>query len=247
MPAKHVSSEQTRAFYDDLMQGKARRRLWGKDTRFCPETIRQRPSVHRYFFPHVAAAIAPEHDVLDLGCGPGNFLPIVSPLCRSLTGADIVPTFVEASRQLVENEQLTNTTIVLTGPDLPFTDARFDRVIMVDTIHHLEDVTATLREVHRILKPSGKLLVFEPNKYNPLLWLMCLLDANERGLLKLGSPSAYQREMNGLFTIETWDWNGLLLGPSSRLATGIASFLDAGLGGRLRWLLPKLFLVARKA
>ncbi|EPR35564.1 Methyltransferase type 11 [Alkalidesulfovibrio alkalitolerans DSM 16529] len=241
-----LKSNQTRKFYSDLMQGKEKRRLWGTDSRFSPEAICARPSVQKYFLPPVKRHIRSEHTVLDLGCGPGNFLPLVSPLCRELVGADIVPDFVAAARGLVDRLDLANVTVRQSDAILPFDEGCFDRVLMVDTIHHLEDVRSTLEEVHRVLKPGGRLLVFEPNKLNWLLWVMCVLDRNERGLLSLGTFPAYRKAMEGLFRMRDEEWSGLLLGPSSRLATSVADFLDGGLGGKLRFLLPKIFFTAEK-
>lgn len=46
---------------------------------------------------------------------------------------------------------------------LPFADGRFERVIMVDAYHHVEDQIATLRELWRVLAPGGRLVLEEPD------------------------------------------------------------------------------------
>jgi ubiquinone/menaquinone biosynthesis C-methylase UbiE len=44
---------------------------------------------------------------------------------------------------------------------LPFDDATFDAVMMVDALHHVNDAEKTMLELWRVLKPGGKLVVEE--------------------------------------------------------------------------------------
>jgi demethylmenaquinone methyltransferase/2-methoxy-6-polyprenyl-1,4-benzoquinol methylase len=46
---------------------------------------------------------------------------------------------------------------------LPYTSGAFDRVIIVDALHHVADQQATLREMWRVLAPNGKLIIEEPD------------------------------------------------------------------------------------
>ena len=70
-----------------------------------------------------------------------------------------------------------------------------------------------MAEVIRVLKPDGLLLIFEPNKANPLLALMCVLDPNEHGLLKLGTFSSYRKLIGRRANIICKEYNGMLVGP----------------------------------
>ncbi len=45
---------------------------------------------------------------------------------------------------------------------LPFKDAAFDNMVMIDVFHHLERPTVFLREALRVLKPGGRLVMLEP-------------------------------------------------------------------------------------
>lgn len=235
-------SDDTRRFYDGLSDGLERRGLWGKENRFDPHKIAASRSVREHYLPAISPYITRTDSVLDLGCGPGGFLLATAPLCGKIIGADITPSFVDEAQAAVAAIASASAQAIEPGI-LPFPDASFDRVIMVDTIHHLEHADETMREVHRVLKPGGTLLVFEPNKKNPLLWLMCLLDKNEHGLLRLGTIHAY-RNMLGRFAILEAKHSGLLIGPDSPLSLFLANVLMRWRG--LAWLSPKLFLAARK-
>jgi SAM-dependent methyltransferase len=50
---------------------------------------------------------------------------------------------------------------------LPFSDASFDGVLLNEVLEHVADETATLRDILRILRPGGHLVVMSPNRLFP--------------------------------------------------------------------------------
>ncbi len=46
---------------------------------------------------------------------------------------------------------------------LPFSEASFERILMVDAFHHVVDQAQTARELYRVLKPGGLLVIEEPD------------------------------------------------------------------------------------
>lgn len=244
---KSSSTEQTRSFYEGLVSGQNRRGIWGLENRFDPDLISSKPSVLKHFVPVVARYLSPTDKCLDLGCGPGGFLALMAPLCRTIVGADIVPSFLKECQEMIQRKSIANAeTVQLEKGKLPFGDGEFDKVVMIDTIHHLEENEKTLREVARVLKPGGLFLIFEPNKLNPLLALMCALDKNEHGLLKLGTFNAYKRLLGESFEIDHEEYNGMLVGPEGKTSVAIANFVSKPRNRIIGWLSPKLFIVARK-
>ncbi|MBF0344996.1 MAG: class I SAM-dependent methyltransferase [Nitrospirae bacterium] len=245
---KPPSSEKTAKFYDDLIAGRIKRGLWGASTRFDGELISAKSSVKKYFTPIVAEYIKPADIVLDIGCGSGGFLPILSGLCTRLVGIDITPSFVQKSRDLAAKFGLNNTDISQeSSNNLPFDDCSFDVVVMLDVIHHMEDIQGSLKEVHRVLKPEGRVIVFEPNKLNPLVYIMCVFDPNEHGLLRLGTKGLYKRLFAPYFTIEKIKYNGMLIGPQKRLSLTISDIINHKNTERfLGWLNARMFIALKK-
>ena len=46
---------------------------------------------------------------------------------------------------------------------LPFHNEIFERVIMVDSLHHVSDIAATIDELWRVVKPGGRIVIEEPD------------------------------------------------------------------------------------
>jgi ubiquinone/menaquinone biosynthesis C-methylase UbiE len=244
---KNRSSEQTRLFYHSLLKGHAKRGILNKENRFDPYSIVKKQSVIRHFLPTIQYYLSTSDKCLDLGCGPGGFLALMAPHCGTIVGADIVPDFIEECRSTIDSHSINNASaVLLDSSKLPFYDNEFDKVVMVDTIHHLENHKITLEEVCRILKPGGLLLILEPNKSNPLLAILCALDPNEHGLLRLGTFFSYRRILGSSFEVIHQDYNGMLVGPDGKISSAIADFVSLQGKSLLGWLSPKLFMVARK-
>jgi uncharacterized protein len=107
--------------------------------------------------------LSPEAAVLELGCGPGYFSPEVAK--RAPRGTYVLFDFqaqmlrMAASRlpdagaapHLVQGDALS----------LPFRSGTFDVVFLVAVLGETGDPTACLRQVHRILRPGGRLSISE--------------------------------------------------------------------------------------
>lgn len=96
--------------------------------------------------------------VLDLPCGPGALSQELIALGYQVTPADIHPEgFQLASPQALYCDL---------NQRLPFEDASFDYVACVEGIEHTENPSNAIRELARVLKPGGRLVLTTPNYLN---------------------------------------------------------------------------------
>jgi SAM-dependent methyltransferase len=243
-------TRRTAEFYDALSRGEVKRGIFGLDQRFDAAKIIESPSAHRHFRNVVREWVKRSDRVLDVGCGPGGFTAILAETALDVVGVDVSAAWVDAAAETFRARGIANARSQLTsGEALPFADGSFDVVTLVDVIHHLDEPERVLAEVHRVLAPSGTLLVFEPNKLNPVLTLMCVFDRNEWGFLRpdMGLFGGYRRLLSPRFAVEHIDYSGLLVGPDGPKARRIADALVEGpLSAALRYFAPKIFVAARR-
>ena len=124
-------------------------------------------------------------DIADVGAGTGFFTALmareVAPGGR-VYAVDIAQNFVDASVQRSRDQGLTNVVGVVNdqqGVRLP--PESVDLVFISDTYHHFEYPQATLRSIHRALRPDGELVVIDfkriPGISSP--WVMGHVRAGE--------------------------------------------------------------------
>jgi SAM-dependent methyltransferase len=100
--------------------------------------------------------------VLDVACGPGTVTCAFAEVTAHATGIDLTPAMLEQARKNQAAQGLTNVTWkqgdVL---PLPFPDASFSIVTSRFAFHHFLDPLAVLKEMKRVAKPSGKVMVVD--------------------------------------------------------------------------------------
>jgi ubiquinone/menaquinone biosynthesis C-methylase UbiE len=242
------STADTKRFYSQLMQGHVTRGVLGMNQRFNSSAILRKPTIEKYFSAKVVQHINKDDNVLDLGCGTGAFTIALSHMCRSVLAVDVVADFVQETERAINEAGLSNAkAIYQAGEIIPCEESSIDVVVMVDVIHHLENIDGVMYEVKRVLKPGGKVIVFEPNKLNPLIYFMHLLDRNEWGLLRLGTPGIYKKILTKFLEVDQTEFSGLVIGPDNRIFFMVADFLSRSrVYPWLGWLLPKMLVVGRQ-
>ena len=95
--------------------------------------------------------------VLDIGCGIGGLDQVLIELgAAHVTAVDVAAPLIALAQRRIADQRITFQTIEPEKP-LPFADACFDVVFTKDAWLHVIDKPALLREVHRVLKPGGRL------------------------------------------------------------------------------------------
>lgn len=108
--------------------------------------------------------------ILDMGCGDGNsarFFSIYFSECEYY-GTDISAESIAVAKR--KNVALQKRFCCYDGKKLPYDNNFFDVVYIACVLHHVEfnKRKQLLRECLRVLKPMGKLIIFEHNPYNPI-------------------------------------------------------------------------------
>lgn len=113
--------------------------------------------------------------VLEIGCGTAEMSFLVANNSRiQLTAADISAKFIEAAQKQPARPNIRFQLADVTAPAFLSQHAgKFDFVIGNGILHHLvNDIDGVFRNLRVILKPGGRLVFWEPNLQNPLVYFM---------------------------------------------------------------------------
>jgi ubiquinone/menaquinone biosynthesis C-methylase UbiE len=105
--------------------------------------------------------------VADLGCGSGAFTELLRRHGYASVGLDISPRLIALGRSKYADLDL----IEGDAENLPFGAEEFDGVLLSGLLHHFPDPSRLITEVHRVLKPGGRFVSFDPNRLNPFMYL----------------------------------------------------------------------------
>jgi ubiquinone/menaquinone biosynthesis C-methylase UbiE len=144
-----------------------------------------------------------DFSILDVGCGGGRTVEKLAAVAADgmVHGIDYSEGSVAASRE--HNDQLIQTGRVAlqkgSVSKLPFADNTFDLVTAVETQYYWPDLPGDMREILRVLKPGGKLIViaetYKGGKYDklkwPVMWLLRSSHLSANGHRKLFSAAGY--------------------------------------------------------
>jgi arsenite methyltransferase len=122
-----------------------------------------RDVVRRRGLVRAALDARPGDRVLDVGCGPGFYVSeLLGAVGRAglVTGVDLSPDMLAVAAERAaghENARFHQAD----ATSLPVPDASFDRAVCVQVLEYVRDVPAALREMHRALRPGGRVLVWD--------------------------------------------------------------------------------------
>ena len=124
------------------------------------------------------ADLRPGRRALEVGCGTGIFLQVAATTGADIIALDLSAHLIAKARARVASAP--NVSISLGNAEqMPFREASFDSVYGSSILHHL-DLDTTLAEVHRVMRPGGRLVFTEPNILNPQVTVMFRLGLTKK-------------------------------------------------------------------
>jgi 2-polyprenyl-3-methyl-5-hydroxy-6-metoxy-1,4-benzoquinol methylase len=110
-----------------------------------------------------------DKNILEVACGRGGFSRLLASKGAVVCGADFSEAAIKiAKEKLLGDPQLVDrvTYVQADAQNLPLDAGSFDIVISCETIEHVPDPRAAVREMHRVCKPGGMLFLTTPNYLN---------------------------------------------------------------------------------
>lgn len=100
--------------------------------------------------------------LLDLGCGAGHMSFIAAQHVKSVTAYDLSDEMLAVVANTAQGRHYQNiTTVQGYAEHLPFENNSFDIIASRYSAHHWHDVGQSLREMQRVIKPNGKIIIMD--------------------------------------------------------------------------------------
>lgn len=127
---------------------------------YAKRAVRDAPEVvaERIVFP----GPQPDDAVLDVACGPGVWALEMAQRVRSVRGIDLTRAMLLQAAQFQQERGISNASFEQgDAGQLPYADGAFDLVACHFAFHHMPKPEAALREMLRVLKPQGRLMLVD--------------------------------------------------------------------------------------
>jgi glycosyltransferase involved in cell wall biosynthesis len=128
--------------------------------------------------------VGSNQDVLEVGCGNGSFAKELKANGNRVSGVETLPP--DAVEPVFERYLQSDLNVGLASLQPQFGSSRFDRILLLDVLEHLQSPERLLRDTLPLLKQNGQVLVSVPNVANLSVRLKLLFgrfDYSERGIL----------------------------------------------------------------
>lgn len=142
--------------------------------------------------------------ILDVACGSGkqcsSFYKTLKGKC-DITGVDVSTELLEKAKKISENaNQKIKYEYLDFNKPFNFSDNEFDLLSCCFGIYYAEDIPFTIHEMHRVLKPGGRLFTTGPMPDNKKVFYEIINEATNRPIPKMPGSSRYASKI--LTTIE---------------------------------------------
>jgi SAM-dependent methyltransferase len=135
--------------------------------------------LERRFLEAIERLVRPADRLLDAGCGSGRLF------AYDLRGRAGLIVGVDTSPDVAHNPNV-DAPLRASLTALPFADETFDLIICKHVLEHLEEPESAFRELARVLRPHGQLLILTPNRFHYVPLLASLLPPSVQRLIASG-------------------------------------------------------------
>ena len=145
--------------------------------------------------------LKPGMKILDVACGGGKQCMSYYKYLNGdvdVTGGDVNAELLEQAS--LENEKLGNPFTIMPldfDKPLPFADNTFDLVSCCFAIYYATDIPFTIREMHRVLKPGGRLFTSGPMPENKQVFYDVIREASGKQIPPMPGSSRYSTQIYG--------------------------------------------------
>ncbi|HHU01620.1 MAG TPA: class I SAM-dependent methyltransferase [Christensenellaceae bacterium] len=113
---------------------------------------------HKTLCKEIEPLFSPTDTVLECACGTGMLTRVIAPKCREIIATDFSKNMVEKTQAKCKSHK--NIRFMVEDIiNLSFDDASFDKVIAANVLHLLDDPYQALKELDRVCKPGGKIII----------------------------------------------------------------------------------------
>ena len=145
--------------------------------------------------------LKPDMSIFDVGCGSGKQLLAFYEATdgqATIAGGDVNQELLEQARQRIEQAGADiKVTYLDFNKEFPLEDNTYDLVSCCFAIYYAEEIPFTIKEMHRILKPGGKLFTTGPMPENKQFFYDVIREATGKEIPPMPGSSRYDSEILG--------------------------------------------------
>jgi len=131
---------------------------------------------------NLLALIPKGNRLIDVGAGFGRLTPVYANRFKQCILVDASPKMLEKAKSKLKQKNLKFTQAFV--EKLPFKNEAFEAAIMIRTLHHLKNPAHAIKEIARVLKPRGYLILEFANKLHFKAQIKALLNLNLKYLFE---------------------------------------------------------------
>lgn len=118
----------------------------------------------------ILSEIVKKGKILEIGCGRGFYLKALKDINQkiNITGIDLNQQYLNVAKKYVDD----NNVKIIKGDatKLKFKKNTFEGIIASEILEHIKDDTKVIKEIKRVLKPKGIVILSVPNQEYPFCW-----------------------------------------------------------------------------